>query len=259
MHLHKIEEITILPGNNRNGDTENFNKITIKPGDTISVVGPTGSGKSALINDIEIFAKKDTNTKRTVLVNGDYPPEDFIRDPSKKPVALITQNTKCLADLSVENFLEMHVRSRKITDEKIIQETITLANEFTGEKIKPHVRMTSLSGGQTRSLMVADAIMISNAPIILLDEVENAGIFKEKVIECLKKHNKALIFVTHDPLVSLMSGRRIVMKNGAVEKILEPGEEEKEALSDIIQMDAALCSMRERIRAGEIIRSISLT
>jgi len=37
--------------------------------------------------------------------------------------------------------------------------------------------MTQLSGGQIRSLMVADAILISNTPIILLDEVENAGIF----------------------------------------------------------------------------------
>jgi ABC-type lipoprotein export system ATPase subunit len=252
-----IEEITILPGRNRKGITENFSSLTICPGDTISIVGPTGSGKSALINDIEVFAHRDTVTGRTVLVNGEPPPEEFVRDPAKKPVALITQNTKCLADMTVGDFLEMHVRSRKITDERIVERTIALANEFTGEKILPEVRMTSLSGGQTRSLMVADAIMISNAPIILLDEIENAGIFKEKVIECLKTHHKALIFVTHDPVVSLLSAKRIVMKNGAVERILEPGEEEREALAEIIRMDRTLCRLRELIRAGEIIRSVN--
>ncbi|UUX92476.1 ATP-binding cassette domain-containing protein [Methanoplanus endosymbiosus] len=251
----EISEITILPGINRDGCRENFNSITIRPGDTISVVGPTGSGKSALINDIEIFARKDTVTGRTVLINGEDPPDEYIRDPAKKPVALITQNTKCLADLIVRDFLQMHLLSRKMTGDSIIQDTISLANEFTGEKIIPDVKMTSLSGGQTRSLMVADAIIISNAPIVLLDEVENAGIFKEKVIEALKKHQKSLIFVTHDPLVSLLSDRRIVMKNGAVDKILIPGEEERDALREIIRMDGIFCRMREKIRAGELITS----
>jgi ABC-type lipoprotein export system ATPase subunit len=251
----EISEITILPGINRNGCRENFNSITIRPGDTISVVGPTGSGKSALINDIEIFARKDTVTGRTVLINGEDPPDEYIRDPAKKPVALITQNTKCLADLTVRDFLQMHLISRKMSGESIIENTISLANEFTGEKIIPDVKMTSLSGGQTRSLMVADAIIISNAPIVLLDEVENAGIFKEKVIEALKKHQKALIFVTHDPLVSLLSDRRIVMKNGAVDKILTPGNEESDALREIIRMDGLLFRMREKIRAGELITS----
>ena len=257
MQRRTIEEITILPGKNRNGDIENFSSISIRPGDTISIVGPTGSGKSALINDIEVFASGDTVTGRTILVNNRQAPEDFVRDPAKKPVALITQNTKCLADMTVEDFLAMHVRSRKIVDDKIVEMTIALANQFTGEKIRPEVRMTSLSGGQTRSLMVADAIMVSDAPIILLDEVENAGIFKEKVIECLRMHNKALIFVTHDPVVSLLSAKRIVMKNGAVEKVLEPGDEEKDALEEIIRMDRTFCRMRELIRAGEIIRSVN--
>ena len=253
MELSRIEEITILPGKNRYGEPENFDAFVIRPGDTISIVGPTGSGKSAFINDIEIFARNDTITGRTVLVNGTYPPEEFIRDPAQKPVALITQNTKCLADLSVSEFLRMHVRSRKIGDDTIVAKTIDLANEFTGEKIRSDTRMTSLSGGQTRSLLVADAILIASAPIILLDEVENAGIFKEKVIEVLRSYRKAVIFVTHDPLVSLLSTRRIVMRNGAVEKVIEPEGCEEEALRAALRLDGILCRMRELIRAGELI------
>ncbi len=116
-----------------------------------------------------------------------------------KPIALITQNTKCLADLTVLAFLVMHAKARKIPGESVIDETIRLANEFTGEKIAGPMRMTALSGGQTRSLLIADAITISSAPIILLDEVESGGIFKEKVIESLKSKGKAVLFVTHDP------------------------------------------------------------
>jgi ABC-type lipoprotein export system ATPase subunit len=254
-----IHEITILPGRNKHGDPEPFDQIVIRPGDTLSIVGPTGSGKTAFINDIEIFAQGDTATGRTVLVNGEVPAEEFIRDPSKKPIALITQNTKCLADLSVEAFLAMHVRARKMTGSSIVADTIELANQFTGEQIHPGCRITALSGGQTRSLMVADAILISNAPLILLDEVENAGIFREKVIEVLKDHNKSVIFVTHDPLVSLLSDRRLVMRQGGVDKILRPDGRELHIREMVARMDLTLCRFRERIRAGELLTEPGFT
>lgn len=251
-----IHEITILPGCNRRGEPEGFDEIRIRPGDTVSIVGPTGSGKSAFINDIEIFASRDTITGRQILVNGMHPPEHFIRDPARKPVAMITQNTRCLCDLSVEDFLTMHIKSRGFHRQDLIDETISLANQFTGEAVMRNVRMTQLSGGQTRSLMVADAILISNTPIILLDEVENAGIFKERVIEALRQYHKALLFVTHDPLVSLLSDRRIVMQDGAVAKVITPNGSEHSVLRQMLAYDAAIARVRELIRAGELITGV---
>jgi len=253
MGPYEITTITVLPGKAKNGSREAFEEIAIRAGDMISIVGPTGSGKTAFINDIEVFACGDTVTGRKVLVNGAVPPDAMVRDPAKKPIALITQNTKCLADLTVAEFLDMHVKARKIADESRIEATIRLANEFTGEKIRGEMRMTSLSGGQTRSLLIADAMAVSSAPIILLDEVESGGIFKENVISALKKNNKAVIFVTHDPLLALLSDRRIVMRNGAVEKILEPKGREQKNILKISEMDSVLSRMREKIRAGELL------
>lgn len=249
----EITEITVLPGTTKTGDPEGFDEIVIRPGDTISIVGPTGSGKTAFINDIEVFAQGDTITGRNILVNGNAPPEKFIRDPAYKPIALITQNTKCLADLSVKDFLDMHIKARGSAEDGLLRRTVDLANKFTGESIHEDSRMSSLSGGQTRSLMIADAMLISNAPILLLDEIENAGIFKDAVIKHLREMNKAVIFVTHDPYVSLLSDRRIVMGNGEVRSVITPGDAEKKTLKNIAELDEMISSLRERIRVGEII------
>jgi len=253
MHSGQFSELAILPGTNRCGEREGFDRIMLRPGDTLSIVGSTGSGKSAFINDIEVLAQGDTVTGRSILINGNPPPDEMVRDPAKKPIALITQNTRVIADLTVERFLALHTRARETEAAELVRKTVALANEFTGEKIAESMRMTSLSGGQTRSLLIADAILIGQTPILLLDEVENAGIFKEKVIRCLKHYDKAVIFVTHDPLLALITDRRIVMKFGAVVRVLEPGDSEKEMISQISGIDSFLGDLRERIRAGDLV------
>ena len=253
MASDEISEITVLPGTNRDGEREGFDRIAIRPGDTISIVGPTGSGKSAFVNDIEVLAQGDTVTRRHVLVNGLPPAEELVRDPSRKPIALITQNTRVIADLTVSRFLSLHISARKSEARELVERTVDLTNEFTGEKIAAAMRMTSLSGGQTRSLLIADAILIGQTPIILLDEVENAGICKERVVSCLKEYRKAVIFVTHDPYLALSAGRRIVMRNGAVVAVLEPDGEERGMIGRLSGIEAFLRDLRDRIRSGELI------
>ncbi len=246
--------ITVCPGFNKRGERERFDPLEIRPGDMISIVGPTGSGKTAFINDIEVFAQGDTVTGRRILVNGEEPDESLIRDPSCKPIAMITQNTKCLADLTVEQFLEMHRSTRGNLSPNIVEEAIALGNTFTGEKFDGKWRVSSLSGGQTRSLMIADALLISDTPIILLDEIENAGIYKEQVIDALRRMRKAVLFVTHDPYVSMITDRRIVMRNGEVADVIVAGETEGTAIDLVQKLDEKLSVIRERLRNGEIIQ-----
>jgi ABC-type lipoprotein export system ATPase subunit len=255
MRSEQFMSLTVLPGTNRCGGKEGFDRITLCPGETLSIVGSTGSGKSAFINDIEVLAQGDTITGRSILINGSPPPDEMVRDPSKKPIALITQNTRVIADLTVCRFLSLHIKARDTDALERVQRTVALANEFTGEKIDKSMRMTALSGGQTRSLLIADAILIGQTPILLLDEVENAGIFKENVIRCLRHYHKAVIFVTHDPLLAMITDRRIIMKNGAVTGILEPGAAERDMVSHIAGIDAFLAGLREKIRAGDLIGS----
>ena len=68
-----IERITILGGRGA-GEAEPSQRIDLHMGDVVSIVGPTGSGKTTLINDIELFADGDTPTGRRMLINGSARP-----------------------------------------------------------------------------------------------------------------------------------------------------------------------------------------
>ncbi len=69
-----IRKISIITGHGRNGSPDAVQRIDLKMGDVISIVGATGSRKTTFINDIELFADGDTPTGRRILINDEKPP-----------------------------------------------------------------------------------------------------------------------------------------------------------------------------------------
>jgi len=248
MDIHKV---TIVGGLGKDGRPEPVARIDLEMGEVVSVVGPTGSGKTTLIDDLELFANRNTPSMRQVFINDELPDEELMNDPAKRPIAQITQHTNFLSDLQVGRFLATHASIRgSARTEVIVEETLAFANQLTGEAIDPISAMTELSGGQTRALLIADAVVIGNSPIILLDEIENAGIHRTRALELLRTYHKIFIFVTHDPRIALLSDFRLVMKQGAIQKVIVTGDEEKRVVEEIKKMDDLLLEFRSHIRDG---------
>ena len=249
-----IERISILGGQGRGGRRDLVPRLDMRMGDVVSIVGPTGSGKTTLINDIELFAAANTPSGRTILINDQKPSLEYRNDPARNPIALITQHTTFLSDLSVRDFLETHARirsSEKKQIENVVQRTLAFANQLTGESIDVENRMTELSGGQTRALLIADATIVCNTPIVLLDEVENAGIHRTRALELLREYRKIFIFVTHDPRIALLSDYRVVMRGGAIVQVLKTDEAEQRFSVKVSKLDDILSNLRDKIRLGE--------
>jgi ABC-type lipoprotein export system ATPase subunit len=251
-----IERITLIGGKGKDGALEDVREVEFTMGDGVSIVGPTGSGKTTLINDLELFADGSTPTQRRVLIDGCAPGPEYRDDPANNPIALITQHTNFLSDLPVHDFLSIHARIRSRNGprtEEAVTATLAFANALTGEAILDGYRMTELSGGQTRALLIGDAVVIGNSPIVLLDEIENAGIHRMRALELLRQYRKIFVFVTHDPYIALLSDFRVVMANGGMTKVIRSGEAEHALARRVRTADDLLSYFRDRIRSGGLL------
>ena len=255
-----VKTVTILPGNDKSGIREQFDELVIRQGEVICIVGPTGSGKSRLLGDIEWVAQSDTPTGRSVLINNEIPDKKWRFSSADKLVAQLSQNMNFVMDLSVYEFVELHAESRMVENrEEVIEKIIKKANSLAGETFSPETPITSLSGGQSRALMIADTAILSKSPIILIDEIENAGIDRKKALSLLLAEDKIVLMATHDPVLALMGDRRIVIKNGGIFRVIETTEDERRILSTLEEMDKTLLSYRTKLRQGEIITKIAST
>lgn len=253
---NNVDVLSILPGKNKSGEKEGFSRLDIKKSEMIAIVGPTGSGKSRLLADIEWTAQEDTPTKRTILINGELPDKKWRFSSNNKLVAQLSQNMNFVMDLSVREFLELHARSRMVENiEETVDKIIEEANKLAGEQFKIDTQITALSGGQSRALMIADTAILSSSPIVLIDEIENAGIDRKKALELLISSDKIVLMATHDPMLALLADRRVVINNGGITKIIETTENEKKRLIELEEIDKVVQEMRRGLRYGELVEN----
>lgn len=252
----KVESLTIIGGYDKTGKAEEL-ELTLRPGEVICIVGPTGSGKSRLLADIEWVAQGDTPTKRKVLINNKVPDNKWRFSTEHKLVAQLSQNMNFVMDLTAEEFVRMHAESRLVPDpEEKVARILEQANQLAGEQFKPDTPVTALSGGQSRALMIADMAILSKSPIVLIDEIENAGIDRKQALELLVKQEKIILMATHDPILALMGDRRLVIRNGGIARIIESSAAERKNLARLEELDNTLLALRNRIRFGETLEEI---
>ena len=255
-----VSSLTILPGYTKDRVPESFEKLRLVPSQITSIVGPTGSGKSRLLADIEWTAQGDTPTGRTILINDKKPDLKWRFSSNNRLVAQLSQNMNFVMDLGVREFLEMHAQSRMAAQpEETIRRIMDAANELAGEKFSENTPVTGLSGGQSRALMIADTAILSASPIVLIDEIENAGIDREKALKLLVSEDKIVLIATHDPFLALMADQRIVIQNGGISRILPTSSEEKVLLEKLSDMDRTIQKLRSDLRSGKALQGTDIS
>jgi len=252
--MRTITRLEILPGRDREGHPETFAEIVLHPGESLAIVGPTGSGKSRLLADIEWATDGDTPSGRRILWDGmPLTLRERLAGPVGR-VAQISQTMNFLMDLSVGEFLRLHAEAHGLEPEAIVEEAFLASQTLTGEGFSQATRLPNLSGGQSRALMIADVAILGAAPVVLVDELENAGVDREAALELLSGKGRIVLLATHDPSMALSCPRRLVMRGGGIHRMLCTDERECQARQELLQIQSRIERWRQELRSGALLR-----
>lgn len=202
------------PGANGNV-LENIN-FTINKGETIAIVGATGSGKTTLVNLITRFYDVSAGE---ILVDGvnvkEYNPKDL-----RNKIAIALQKAELFAGTIKENIL--WGKPDASDEEVVLACKIAQAEEFINSKHDKYdeyieEKGTSLSGGQKQRLSIARAI-IKKPEILIFDDSTSA---LDLVTEA--KLYKAMIENINDTTRIVVAQRIATAKNADKIIVLDGG------------------------------------
>ena len=207
-------------------DNENVIKnlsLIIKKGETVALVGQSGSGKSTIANLISRFY--DTS-EGEIRVDGKNIKEVNLKS-LRKLIGLVTQDSILFNDSIKNNLL---IGKENATDQEIIQ-ALKIANAWEFVKELPKTIENNigdsgnkLSGGQKQRLSIARAVL-KNPPIMILDEATSAlDSESENLVQIALDNvmkNKTSLVIAHRLSTIQKADNILVLDKG---KIIESGK-----------------------------------
>lgn len=188
------------------------------PGETLGIIGSTGSGKTTLINLINGFYNISSGTIK--VNNMDIKTMDI--KTLREKIALVPQKIILFSGTILDN---IRWGKEKATFEEVVEAAqVAQAHEFISIQPKEYNTVlgqggVNLSGGQKQRVSIARAL-IKKPEILILDDCTSAVdvTTEEKIREALKEYSSNLTtIIIAQRITSVMSADRIlVLENGEV-------------------------------------------
>ncbi len=193
--------------------------LDIKAGETVALVGSTGSGKTTII---QLLAKFYSPKSGSITIDGTDICE-FELDSLRTQIAFVDQNVRLFND-TVKGNIALG-QTQNMNDEKI-KNAAKIANaydfvEALSEKFDSRVGEdgTKLSGGQRQRLAIARAIA-KDSPILILDEATSAldSATERKVQAAIDEMQKdrTTIIIAHRLSTVQKADKIVVLRQGEV-------------------------------------------
>jgi len=192
--------------------------LTIKKGELVAIVGPTGSGKSTLVNLIPRFY--DATSGKVVFDGIDV--KDVTFKSLRSQVGIVTQEAILFNDTVRNNIA---YGTFDVTREQIQEAAkMAFADHFIEKMPAGYETMVGdrgfrLSGGEKQRLTIARAIL-KNPPILILDEATSqldseSEKFVQEALDILMK-NRTVIAIAHRLSTIMRADKIVVLEAGKI-------------------------------------------
>lgn len=200
--------------------------FSVKKGEVISIIGPSGGGKSTLLRCINLLG---TPTSGNIYFKDE---KISATEKYRQQVGMVFQNFNLFNNLTViENCILAPKKLLNLSD-KEARDQAKRYLEKVGMLDFINARPKSLSGGQKQRVAIARALCMK--PEILLFDEPTSALDPEMVSEVLKiivslaKEGMTMLVVTHEMSFSKnVSDRILFMQNGVIAADIKPSEVEK--------------------------------
>ena len=197
--------------------------LTVNSGEHIAVQGPTGGGKSTLL---QILGALDIPTSGEVELNGN-PVSKMSRSQLTKLrgslIGFIFQNYNLIPTMTAQENVEVALVAIGVeADERRARAIETLTKVGLADRLQ-HLP-AELSGGQQQRVAIARAL-VKNPAVLLADEPTGNldEQTRDEIMDLLEaqaaENDITLIVVTHDSAVAKRAGRRLNIKDGVVREV----------------------------------------
>lgn len=192
-----------------------FNNLdfSIKKGEMVAITGPSGVGKSTLLNIIGLIDKPDSGEVIICNNKNPYNKEKLKLKLFRDNIGYLFQNYALVDNYTVSKNLDIALEYVKNKDKKRLKEK---ALERVGLLDKLNNKVFELSGGEQQRVALA-RLMLKEKDIILADEPtgsldeDNRDIIL-KLLKQLNNEGKTIVLVTHDKAVANICDREINIK-----------------------------------------------
>lgn len=194
--------------------------LTVRGGETVALVGTSGSGKTSLVNLIPRFYEPSAGR---ILLDG-TPLTDIKLTALRRHIALVSQEVVLFNDTVAGN-----IAYGMKADATALTEAARAANALDFIEAMPEGFDTligengvRLSGGQRQRLAIARALL-KNAPILILDEATSAlDTQSERLVQAALENlmkNRTTLVIAHRLSTIEKADRIVVMEHGRIVEI----------------------------------------
>ncbi|MDB4052199.1 ABC transporter ATP-binding protein [Flavobacteriales bacterium] len=194
--------------------------LEIQQGEIVSIVGASGAGKTTLLQLIGTLDNPDSGNINFLDTNVNALSKKELARFRNKNIGFVFQFHHLLPEFTaLENVCIPGYLSN--TPKKEVEERAAELLEMLGLKDRINHKPSELSGGEQQRVSVARAL-INNPSVILADEPsgnldsQNAEELHNLFFSLRDKFNQTFVIVTHNDILSNMSDRKLVMKDGVI-------------------------------------------